>query len=184
MSILKVENVTKRYPGVIALDNVSFEIEPGEIRGLIGENGAGKSTIIKSIAGAIQFDEGKIIVDGKEYTAMNPTLAIENGISVIYQEFNLIPSMTVAENIFLGEHIGGKYTADFKEMNRKAKEIFDRFGVKINPTSLVGSLSTAQMQLVEIAKSISKKVKVLLWMSPVLHCPSQKQRLCSRLCVP
>lgn len=77
MSILKVENVTKRYPGVIALDNVSFEIEPGEIRGLIGENGAGKSTIIKSIAGAIQFDEGKIIVDGKEYTAMNPTLAIQ-----------------------------------------------------------------------------------------------------------
>ena len=166
MSILKVENVTKRYPGVIALDNVSFEIEPGEIRGLIGENGAGKSTSIKSIAGAIQFDEGKIIVDGKEYTSMNPTLAIENGISVIYQEFNLIPSMTVAENIFLGEHIGGKYTADFKEMNRKAKEIFDRFGVKINPTSLVGSLSTAQMQLVEIAKSISKKVKVLFMDEP------------------
>ncbi len=166
MSILKVENVTKRYPGVIALDNVSFEIEPGEIRGLIGENGAGKSTIIKSIAGAIQFDEGKIILDGKEYTSMDPTTANNNGISVIYQEFNLIPSMTVAENIFLGEHIGGKYTPDFKEMNRKAKEIFDRFGVKINPKALVGSLSTAQMQLVEIAKSISKEVKVLFMDEP------------------
>lgn len=166
MSILKVENVTKRYPGVIALNNVSFEIEPGEIRGLIGENGAGKSTIIKSIAGAIQFDEGKVIIDGKEYTSMNPTAAIENGISVIYQEFNLIPSMTVAENIFLGEHVGGKYTPDFKEMNRKAREIFDRFGVKIDPAALVGSLSTAQMQLVEIAKSISKKVKVLFMDEP------------------
>ena len=166
MSILKVENVTKRYPGVIALDSVNFEIEPGEIRGLIGENGAGKSTIIKSIAGAIQFDEGKIIIDGKEYTSMSPTTANENGISVIYQEFNLIPSMTVAENIFLGEHIGGKYTPNFKKMNRKAKEIFDRFGVKINPMSLVGSLSTAQMQLVEIAKSISKQVKVLFMDEP------------------
>ena len=166
MSILKVENVTKRYPGVIALDNVSFEIEPGEIRGLIGENGAGKSTIIKSIAGAIQFDEGKIILDGKEYTSMDPTTANNSGISVIYQEFNLIPSMTVAENIFLGEHIGGKYTPDFKEMNRKAKEIFDRFGVEINPKALVGSLSTAQMQLVEIAKSISKEVKVLFMDEP------------------
>lgn len=77
MSILKVENVTKRYPGVIALNNVSFEIEPGEIRGLIGENGAGKSTIIKSIAGAIQFDEGKVIIDGKEYTSMNPRLLLK-----------------------------------------------------------------------------------------------------------
>ena len=166
MSILKVENVTKRYPGVIALDNVSFEIEPGEIRGLIGENGAGKSTIIKSIAGAIQFDEGKIILDGKEYTSMDPTTANNSGISVIYQEFNLIPSMTVAENIFLGEHIGGKYTPAFQEMNRKAKEIFDRFGVEINPKALVGSLSTAQMQLVEIAKSISKEVKVLFMDEP------------------
>ena len=97
MSILKVENLTKRYPGVVALDNVNFEIEPGEIRGLIGENGAGKSTIIKSIAGAIPFDEGRLIIDGREYTSIAPTEAIQRGISVIYQEFNLIPSMTVAE---------------------------------------------------------------------------------------
>ncbi len=166
LSILEVKNVTKRYPGVVALDHVSFAIEPGEIRGLIGENGAGKSTMIKSVAGAIDFDEGQITIDGKEYTSMSPTAAIENGISVIYQEFNLIPSMTVAENIFLGEQIGGRYVADFKEMNRKAKEIFDRFGVKINPSALVGSLSTAQMQLVEIAKSISKRVKVLFMDEP------------------
>lgn len=166
MSILKVENVTKRYPGVVALDQVSFEIEPGEIRGLIGENGAGKSTIIKSIAGAIPFDEGRLIIDGREYTSIAPTEAIKQGISVIYQEFNLIPSMTVAENIFLGERIGGKFRVDFKEMNRKAKEIFDRFGVEIDADAQVGSLSTAQMQLVEIAKAISKDVKVLFMDEP------------------
>ena len=166
MSILKVENLTKRYPGVVALDQVSFEIEPGEIRGLIGENGAGKSTIIKSIAGAISFDEGKLIIDGREYTSIAPTEAIKQGISVIYQEFNLIPSMTVAENIFLGERIGSKFKVDFKEMNRKAREIFDRFGVEIDTTAPVGSLSTAQMQLVEIAKAISKDVKVLFMDEP------------------
>lgn len=166
MAILKVENVTKRYPGVVALDQVSFEIEPGEIRGLIGENGAGKSTMIKSVAGAIPFDEGRIIIDGREYASMTPTAAIENGISVIYQEFNLIPSMTVMENIFLGEQIGGKLRVDFKEMERRAREIFGRFGVDIDPALPVSALSTAQMQLVEIAKSISKKVRVLFMDEP------------------
>ncbi len=166
MSILKVENLTKRYPGVVALDNVNFEIGPGEIRGLIGENGAGKSTIIKSIAGAIPFDEGRLIIDGREYTSIAPTEAIQRGISVIYQEFNLIPSMTVAENIFLGERIGGRFRVDFREMNRRAEEIFSRFGVEIDPGAQVGSLSTAQMQLVEIAKAISKDVKVLFMDEP------------------
>ena len=132
LAVLKVENLTKRYPGVIALDNVTFEIEAGEVRGLIGENGAGKSTIIKSIAGAIAFEEGKLIINGKEYTSITPTEAIENGISVIYQEFNLVSSMTVAENIFLGEKIGGKYSANFREMERRSKVIFDRFGVSID----------------------------------------------------
>ena len=166
MAILQVENLTKRYPGVTALDNVSFSIEAGEIRGLIGENGAGKSTIIKSIAGAISFEEGALIINGQRYTSITPTLAIENGISVIYQEFNLVPSMTVAENIFLGEKIGSKYAVNFKEMEKRSKEIFDRFGVDIDVKAQVGTLSTAQKQLVEIAKSISKNVKVLFMDEP------------------
>ncbi len=166
MSIIKVENLTKRYPGVLALDDVSIEINPGEIRGLIGENGAGKSTIIKSIAGAISFEEGSLTINGKTYTSITPIEAINNGIAVIYQEFNLINSMTVAENIFLGERIGGRFVANFSEMNRKAKEIFDRFGVDISPTVQVGTLSTAQMQLVEIAKAISKDTKVLFMDEP------------------
>ena len=166
MSVLQVENLTKRYPGVTALDNVSFTIEAGEVRGLIGENGAGKSTIIKSIAGAISFEEGALIISGKRYTSITPTVAIENGISVIYQEFNLVPSMTVAENIFLGEKVGGNYVADFREMERRSKEIFDRFGVNIDVKAQVGTLSTAQKQLVEIAKSISKNAKVLFMDEP------------------
>lgn len=166
MSVLQVENLTKRYPGVLALDNVSFSIEAGEVRGLIGENGAGKSTIIKSIAGAISFEEGALIINGKRYTSITPTVAIENGISVIYQEFNLVPSMTVAENIFLGEKVGGNYVADFREMERRSKEIFDRFGVNIDVRAQVGTLSTAQKQLVEIAKSISKNAKVLFMDEP------------------
>lgn len=166
MPILQVENVTKRYPGVLALDHVSFEVSAGEIRGLIGENGAGKSTIIKSIAGAIPFDSGKVTIDGESYTSINPTEAINKGISVIYQEFNLIPSMTVAENIFLGERVGGKYVVDFKEMNQRAEEIFRRFDVDIDPQAQVGTLSTAQMQLVEIAKAISKNVRVLFMDEP------------------
>lgn len=166
MSILTVENVTKRYPGVVALDHVSMSVNAGEIRGLIGENGAGKSTIIKSIAGAIPFDEGRMIIDGREYTSITPTEAIAQGISVIYQEFNLIPSMTVAENVFLGERIGGRFQVDFKTMDQRAADIFARFGVDIDPGALVGSLSTAQMQLVEIAKAISKKVKVLFMDEP------------------
>lgn len=166
MPILKVENITKRYPGVLALDSVSFEIEPGEIRGLIGENGAGKSTIIKSIAGAIEFDEGKLTIDGNKFTSITPTEAIRQGISVIYQEFMLIPGMSVAENIFLGEQVGGRFTADFKKMNQKAQEIFSRFGVEIDVAAPVSSLSTAQMQLVEIAKAISKNVKILFMDEP------------------
>lgn len=166
LPILQVENVTKRYPGVLALDHVSFQVSEGEIRGLIGENGAGKSTIIKSIAGAIPFDSGKVTIHGESYSSITPTEAINKGISVIYQEFNLVPSMTVAENVFLGERIGGRRVVDFEEINRRTKEIFERFGVEIDPQAQVGTLSTAQMQLVEIAKAISKNVKVLFMDEP------------------
>ena len=166
MSILKVENLTKQYPGVLALNKVSFSVEPGEVRALMGENGAGKSTLIKSISGAISFDAGKLIIGEKEFTSIAPLEAIDNGVSVIYQEFNLIPSMTVAENVFLGEKVGGKYVADFHEMHTRAKAIFDQFGVSIDTHESVSRLSTAQMQLVEIAKAMSKDVKVLFMDEP------------------
>ena len=104
--ILEVKNVTKLYPGVVALDDVSFDVEKGEILALIGENGAGKSTVIKTISGAIQTEKGTIIIDGKEYQKLTPSIAKEAGIGVVYQEFNLVPSLSIAENVFLGDKVG------------------------------------------------------------------------------
>lgn len=164
--ILEIKNMTKYYPGVTALDNISMSFDSGEIHALIGENGAGKSTLIKAVAGAINFDNGIVTVDGDELTDFSPKDALDHGLSIIYQEFNLIPSMSVAENIFIGERIGGKYLVDFSEMYRRAEEIFTRFEVNIDPKEMVVRLSTAQMQIVEIAKAISKNVKVLFMDEP------------------
>lgn len=164
--ILEVKNMTKTYPGVVALNNFSFEVRKGECHALIGENGAGKSTLIKAIAGAIQPDSGKILFDGKEYDFMTPALSRQLGISVIYQEFNLCPSLSVAENIFLGNRIGNSKLVNFKELNRRAQEIIDRFGVKLKVTTLVRELSTAQQQLVEIAQAIANNSKLLIMDEP------------------
>ena len=119
---LELRNITKTYPGVVALDKVSLGLKKGEVHALVGENGAGKSTLIKVISGAIAPDEGKIVVEGKEYERMTPALSKSLGIEVIYQEFNLIPNLSIAENMFMGDFIGGKMTVDFKEMEEKDPE--------------------------------------------------------------
>lgn len=164
--VLELNNITKKYPGVLALDTVSISFEAGEIHALMGENGAGKSTLIKSVAGAIDIDSGKIIIGDKEYEHITPSDSLRNGVAVIYQEFNLIPSMSVAENIFMGEKIGGKFVADFNKMHKRAAEIFAQFDVDIDTHAMVESLSTAQMQIVEIAKALSKNVKILFMDEP------------------
>lgn len=131
--ILEVKNVTKLYPGVVALDDVSFDVEEGEILALIGENGAGKSTVIKTISGAIQPEKGTIVIDGKEYRKLTPAAAKNAGIGVVYQEFNLVPSLSIAENIFLGDRVGGsRFLPDFKEMKKRSEEILRDLGVQIN----------------------------------------------------
>jgi ribose transport system ATP-binding protein len=107
-TILSLKNLTKRYPGVLALDNVSLSFYEGEVHALLGENGAGKSTLIKAISGAIELDKGTICVAGTDYPHMNPHLSRSLGIEVIYQEFNLVPSLSTAENIFLGDRIESK----------------------------------------------------------------------------
>lgn len=170
--ILEVKNVTKTYPGVVALDNVSFDVAAGEILALIGENGAGKSTVIKTIAGAINPDSGTIIIDGKEYQHLTPSQAKEAGIGVVYQELNLVPSLSIMENIFLGEKVGSrKGMPDFKEMERRSQEVMEELGVKINVRTQVQMLSTAQMQIVEIAKAIVKNCKVLIMDEPSASIP-------------
>ncbi|MBP7045719.1 MAG: sugar ABC transporter ATP-binding protein [Chloroflexi bacterium] len=164
--VLSLKNITKRYPGVLALNNVSLDFIEGEVHALLGENGAGKSTLIKAVAGAINIDAGIIHVGGQDHKQMTPYLSRGVGIEVIYQEFNLVPTMSAAENIFLGDKASDKPLVDYRAMRRKAREIFDRFKVDINPNIFVRELSPAQKQIVEIAKAVSKDVKILIMDEP------------------
>lgn len=164
--VLSLKHITKRYPGVLALNRVSLALFEGEVHALLGENGAGKSTLIKAIAGAITIDEGTISIGGKDYSKMNPHLSRSLGVEVIYQEFNLIPTMSVAENIFLGDPVDGRALVDFKLMRQKTRELFQQFNVEIDPDIFVRELSPAQQQIVEIAKAVSKNVKILIMDEP------------------
>ena len=162
--ILSLQGLTKRYPGVIANNNINLDILKGEVHTLVGENGAGKSTLIKALSGAVIPDEGKIIWEGTEHKHMNPKLSRELGIEIVYQELCLVDSLTVAENICLGEKTGN--FVNYKQYNEVAQKAFDRIGIKMNPNKMVGELTTAQQQLVEIAKAISKGVKLLVLDEP------------------
>ena len=163
-TVLRLNEVTKKYPGVLALDKVSLELKEGEVHALVGENGAGKSTLIKCLCGAITPDGGTIEIGGETFTEMTPKLSREHGIEVVYQELNLIEGLTVAENVCFGAKYGR--FVNFKVLNQKTKEVFDKLNVKIDPKKLVLELSTAQMQLVEISKSVSKDVKILVLDEP------------------
>ncbi len=165
-NILEIKNVTKRYPGVLALNNVSIEIKEGEIHALVGENGAGKSTLIKTITGAITPDEGKIIYQGKEYKELNPILSGKIGIEAIYQEFNLAPELSVEENIFLGHKVNRGIFIDQKELAKRTKEILKSLGVDVDPSTKVRDLTVAYMQLIEISKALAKNVKLLIMDEP------------------
>lgn len=162
--VLRMNEITKKYPGVLALDRVSFDLREGEVHALIGENGAGKSTLIKCLCGAITPEGGTIELDGETFTSMTPKLSRDHGIEVVYQELNLIDGLTVAENVCFGSKYGK--LVNFKVLNQKTKEVFDRLNVNIDPKKLVMHLSTAQMQLVEICKSVSKDVKILVLDEP------------------
>jgi len=162
--ILTVKNITKTYPGVVALNDVSMAFEKGQIHALLGENGAGKSTLIKVISGAIEPDRGCILFGDKEYSKMNPGLAKEKGVAVIYQEFSLVEALSVAQNVFLGEKRG--LLIDYSAMKKRAAAIFETMGVKIDPSAQVRKLSPAKKQLVEIAKAISRNARILIMDEP------------------
>ncbi|MGL6199277.1 MAG: sugar ABC transporter ATP-binding protein [Lachnospiraceae bacterium] len=165
-TILELKHITKEYPGVKALDDIEISFQKGEVHALMGENGAGKSTLIKVISGAIEPNSGEIIYEGKRYDRMNPILSQKLGIGVIYQEFNLVPELSIAENIFLGRRLSKGFSIDRKVMNQKAKEILDELGMDINVSKPVKSLTVAYQQLVEIAKTISNDLKVLIMDEP------------------
>lgn len=165
-TILSVREITKDYPGVRAIDHLSFDVEEGEVHALIGENGAGKSTLIKTLSGAITPTAGTIVVNGKEFSEMTPKLAKEQGIGVIYQEFTLVPGISAAENVFLGEKTSKGIFVNIKERERRAKELFDEMQVEIDVSKPVRDLSPACQQIVEIAKAVSKEVKILIMDEP------------------
>ena len=164
--ILRVENIVKEYPGVIALDDVSMGFRKGEVHAIMGENGAGKSTLIKVISGAIQPDSGKIFVDEKLVEKMSTRQSMDLGIAVIYQELMMIPALTAAENVFLGSSVKSHNMVDHNEMKRRAKDIFNQLGVNIDPGARVDSLSVAYRQMIEIARALVKKVRVLIMDEP------------------
>lgn len=165
-NILELKHISKYYPGVTALDDVSLSVRRGEIHALIGENGAGKSTLIKTCSGAIEPSKGEIVVNGKSFTSMTPKLSEENGIGVIYQEFNSVGDLTVAENIFLGRAIRRGILVDFSAMEKKAQEILDSLHIKIKPSAMVKDLSVGYQQMVEIAKAMSQNAQVLIMDEP------------------
>ncbi|MGM9564208.1 MAG: sugar ABC transporter ATP-binding protein [Faecousia sp.] len=163
--MLRLEHITKTYPGVVALNDVSLEFEQGEVHALLGENGAGKSTLIKIITGAISPDPGGTIAfDGRTYSHMTPALSAENGVAVIYQDINLVTPMTVAENIFMGRKMGKIYSK--RQLNKLARELFDEYGFRLDPAMRVERLSPANQQMVEIARAISNNAKIMIMDEP------------------
>lgn len=168
--ILKVEGITKRFPGVLALDNISFDLKPGEVHVLLGENGAGKSTLIKILSGAYKYDKGKIFIDGKEEKFNNTQHAMELGIATCYQEFNLIPYLSVAENMFLGRFPKFKNNIvpviDKLKMQKESQKVVDSMGINLDVKKSVNKLGVAQKQMVEIAKSLLMNAKIYILDEP------------------
>ncbi|MBN9015817.1 MAG: sugar ABC transporter ATP-binding protein [Rhizobiales bacterium] len=165
--MLKLTGISKGFAGVQALSGINFDVRAGEIHALVGENGAGKSTTIKIIAGALQPDAGEIAFDGKVVSWSGPADAKAAGIHVIYQEFVLFPHLTVAENIFLGHERRGRFgLIDHDRTRRDAADLLQRLGVAIDPDKIVSELTVADQQMVEISKALVHKVKLLILDEP------------------
>lgn len=163
---MELQHIRKEYPGVVALKDVSLSVKKGEILALIGENGAGKSTLIKTCSGAVIPTSGKILVNGKEFTSMTPQLAAENGIAIIYQEFNNVGELSAAENLFLGRPIRKGIMIDKAAMEKEAAKAFDQLHIKIDPKALVKNLTVGYQQMIEIAKAIEQDAKILIMDEP------------------
>jgi ABC-type sugar transport system ATPase subunit len=165
-NILEFNDVVKSYPGVMALSHVSLAFRKGEVHAIVGENGAGKSTLIKMTTGAVIPTSGSITIDGERFTRLSPAKAREKGVAVIYQEFNLVNELSIAENIFLGDPIAVHGFINKKAMVKKSQEIFDMLGINVNVMSQVKDLTTGYKQLVEIAKAFTHDVKILIMDEP------------------
>lgn len=161
-----MKGITKTFPGVKALSNVSLRLFPGEVHALMGENGAGKSTLIKVLTGVYIADEGTITLDGIKIKVTTPLEAQELGISTVYQEVNLCPNLSVVENIFIGREIMKRGRIDWKEMNRRAEELLSNLNLKIDVTKTLSSYSVAIQQMVAIVRALNVSAKVLILDEP------------------
>ncbi len=163
---LEFRAIGKEFPGVRALEDVSFAVGEGSVHALMGENGAGKSTLLKILSGAYRADSGEIILNGQSVSFATPVAALEAGVAVIYQELHLVPEMTVAENLFLGHYPAAGGWIKRAELRQRAVEIIGRIGEAIDPDMKVGNLSLAQRQMVEIGKALSRNAQVIAFDEP------------------
>jgi ribose transport system ATP-binding protein len=166
--LLRIEGMSKAFPGVQALSNVGLDLNAGEVHAVVGENGAGKSTLMKVVAGIYEKDTGAIYMDGKPVEIDSPLTAQSLGISIIHQELALMPDLTIAENIYIGREKRKWFGlfVDNRDLNRRAKELFERLGISLDPRTKVGNLLVAQQQVVEIAKALSFNARVLIMDEP------------------
>ena len=164
--LLEMKGIGKSFPGVKALDGVNLTVREGEVHALLGENGAGKSTLIKILSGAYIRDEGEIYWEGQQINMSGPHDAQELGISTIYQEFNLAPNLTIAENIFLGHLPKKGFLVDWATARKRSREILDNLGVSLSVDTKTSELSVAEQQLVEIAKALNRKTRILIMDEP------------------
>lgn len=179
--MISIRGITKTFPNVTALNQVSLDIKRGEVHALVGENGAGKSTLIKVLSGYTQPDAGTFTIDGRSYGHITPRQAMDAGVGVIHQEQNLLADISAAENVFLGDYQGNGFLINRSKMEKKTEEAFLQLGIQIDPGELARNLSSAQMQMVSIAKAIVRNVKVLILDEPTAPLTNHDARAIFRI---
>ena len=181
--LLEVRNISKRFPGVVALNDVSLQFFPGEVHAVVGENGAGKSTLMKIIAGAYTPDSGEILLQEERVSFDHPREAQQKGVSIIYQEFNLLPERTVAQNIFLAREPSRFGNLNVNELSKSAVSVLREVEADqvISPTAMCHTLSVAEQQIVEIAKAISFDSRVLMMDEPTASLTSTEVKILTGL---
>lgn len=162
-TLIEMRNITKEYRGIPAIKNVNFDIREGEVHALLGENGAGKSTLTKMIAGAVQPSAGQVLLDGKAIAFATPHAALHNGIAMVFQETSLVPSLTVAQNLYLGDE---PFFNRLRGLYISAQQFLQQLNFNVDPTKLVSSLGAAQRQMVEIARAVQHNARVIIFDEP------------------